>query len=264
MMLLFQFNSYQGSVYFTTANTVAGKVYEWSSDLESFFSLTKNNEQLTQRNLYLERQVKVMSEQLEKYTRDSSFLKSNQLALLHDYRLITAKVITNSINKQDNYITINKGSADGIHRDMGVACGNGVVGVVYMVSPHYSIVLPVLHSQTNISVTIAKRGYFGYLQWRGGNSALADVNDIPRHAHFRIGDAIVTSGYSSIFPPGMLVGQVLHVFNSSDGLSYRVQVKLSTDFGNLRDVCVIDDSPMRERVELMRAAQDSIKVRNGK
>ena len=124
MMLLFQFNSYQGSVYFTTANTVAGKVYEWSSDLESFFSLTKNNEQLTQRNLYLERQVKVMSEQLEKYTRDSSFLKSNQLALLHDYRLITAKVITNSINKQDNYITINKGSADGIHRDMGVACGN--------------------------------------------------------------------------------------------------------------------------------------------
>ena len=93
---------------------------------------------------------------------------------------------------------------------------------------------------------------------------LADVNDIPRHAHFRIGDAIVTSGYSSIFPPGMLVGQVLHVFNSSDGLSYRVQVKLSTDFGNLRDVCVIDDSPMRERVELMRAAQDSIKVRNGK
>ena len=82
---------------------------------------------------------------------------------------------------------------------------------------------------------------------------------MPRHAHFRLGDQIVTSGYSSIFPPGLLVGKVLHVFNSADGLSYRVQIRLSTDFGLLRDVCVIDDAPMRERVNLMRAAQDSIK-----
>lgn len=199
MVLLFQFNSYQGSVYFTTANAISGKVYEWNSELENFFSLTKNNEQLTQRNLYLERQVQVMSEQLTKLTRDSSYLKNNQLALLQDYHLIPAKVITNSIDKKDNYITIDKGTADGVHRDMGVACGNGVVGVVYMSSRHYSIVLPVLHSQSNISVTIAKRGYYGYLQWRGGSSTLADVNDIPRHAHFRLGDAIVTSGYSSIF-----------------------------------------------------------------
>jgi cell division protein FtsB len=81
MVLLFQFNSYQGSVYFTTANAISGKVYEWNSEFENFFSLTKNNEQLTQRNLYLERQVQVMSEQLTKLTRDSSYLKNNQLAL---------------------------------------------------------------------------------------------------------------------------------------------------------------------------------------
>ena len=259
LALLIQFNSYQGSVYFTTANAVAGKVYEANAAIEEFFSLTKNNAQLTQRNLYLERQVKVMSEQLTQLTKDSSYLRNSQLALLSDYRLIPAKVITNSISKRDNYITIDKGEADGIHADMGVACGNGIVGVVYMASQHYSIVLPVLHSQTNISVVIDKRGYFGYLRWKGGRSDLADVEDVPRHAHFRLGDMIVTSGYSSIFPPGLLVGKVLHVFNSADGLSYRVQIKLSTDFGLLRDVCVIDDAPMRERVNLMRAAQDSIK-----
>lgn len=259
LALLIQFNSYHGSVYFTTANDVTGKLYEANSAIEEFFSLTKNNAQLTQRNLYLERQVKVMSEQLAQLTKDSSYLRNSQLALLSDYRLIPAKVITNSISKRDNYITIDKGTADGIHADMGVACGNGIVGVVYMAGQHYSIVLPVLHSQSNISVAIDKRGYFGYLHWKGGRSDLADVDDVPRHAHFRLGDLIVTSGYSSIFPPGLLVGKVLHVFNSADGLSYRVQIRLSTDFGLLRDVCVIDDAPMRERVNLMRAAQDSIK-----
>lgn len=260
LVLLFQFNSYQGSVYFTSANSVVGKVYEWNSQIENFFSLTKNNEQLTQRNLYLERQVAVMSEKLATLTRDTSYQKNSQLALLNDYHLIPAKVVTNELGKKDNYITIDKGAADGVHADMGVACGTGIVGVVYMAGEHYSIVLPVLHSQTNVSVSIARRGYFGYLHWKGGSPVLADMDDVPRHARFRLGDNIVTSGYSNIFPPGLLVGKVLHVFNSADGLSYRVQVKLSTDFSRLRDVCVIDDAPMRERIELMRAAQDSIKV----
>lgn len=82
---------------------------------------------------------------------------------------------------------------------------------------------------------------------------------MPRHAHFKLGDYVVTSGYSAVFPPGVRVGKILHVFNSADGLSYRVQLRLSTDFGNLRDVCVIDDTLMKERIEIMRAAQDSIK-----
>ena len=94
-----------------------------------------------------------MSEQLAQLTKDSSYLRNSQLALLSDYRLIPAKVITNSVSKKDNYITIDKGTADGIHADMGVACGNGIVGVVYMAGQHYSIVLPVLHSQSNIPMS---------------------------------------------------------------------------------------------------------------
>lgn len=257
LVLLFRFNSYQGSVYFSSANAVAGKVYEWDSEIEGFFHLTKVNEQLTQRNLVLEQQVRQLTEKLTDVTRDSSYIK-DKLGL-GGYGMIPAKVISNSIDKPDNLITIDKGTDDGVHRDMGVVCGNGVVGIVYMSSRHYSVVIPVLSSKSNISVTIRKRGYFGYLHWNGGATDLAYVNDIPRHAHFRIGDEIVTSGYSAIFPPGVLVGKVLHVFNSADGLSYRVQIRLSTDFGNLRDVCVIDDSPMKERIDIMRAVQDSIK-----
>ena len=257
--LLFQYNSYQGSVWFSSANAVSGKLYDWNSDVESFFSLTKLNQELSQRNVYLEQQVQQLSERLADVTKDSTWVQRNQISLLQNYRLIPAKVVSNSIDDPNNLITLDKGSADGIHKDMGVVCGTGVVGIVYLVSQHYSVVIPVLNVKSNISCKIQNRGYFGYLRWKGGTSEYAYLEEVPRHAHFKLGDNVVTSGYSAVFPPGVLVGKILHVFNSSDGLSYRVMLKVSTDFGKLRDVCVIDDTPMRERLEIMRAAQDSIK-----
>ena len=260
-VLLFKFNSYQGSVWFSSANVVAGKVYEADATIKNFFSLTKINQQLNVRNLYLEQTVRKLSEQVHAETGDSSWLFRTQAEVLKEYKLIPAKVITNSIDKRDNFITIDKGRLDGVKPDMGVACGTGIVGVVYMVSDHYSIVIPVLNSKSNISVTIRKRGYYGYLRWTGGASDLAYVDDIPRHAHFRLGDLIETSGYSAMFPPGIIAGQILHVYNSPDGLSYRVQVRLTTDCGNLRDVCVIYNSAMKERIDLLRSAQDSLKLK---
>lgn len=261
-VLLFRYNSYQGSVFFSTANVAAGKVYEFDAQAKSFFSLTKVNEQLTQRNLYLEQQVKQLTERMIDVTRDTGFTNRNQLQMLESYKLIPAKVVTNSLDKRDNLITLDKGSDDGVRVDMGVACGNGVVGVVYMVSKNYCVVIPVLNSHSNISVVVDKRGYFGYLHWLGHRSDRAYVNDIPLHAKVRPGDHVITSGYSSIFPPGVEVGKVLYVFKSLDGLSLQLQVKLSTDFSTLRDVCIIDDTKMKERIDLMRAAQDSIKPKN--
>ena len=262
-VLLFQWNSYQGSVFFSSANAVAGKIYEWDADIEHLFSLSKVNQQLTQRNVYLEHEVMQLSHHLEKESGDNSFMGRDQLAMLRTYRLIPAKVVSNSLDKRDNFITLDKGSADGIKKDMGVVCGTGVVGIVYLTAPHYSVVIPVLNSQSNISVSIQKRGYFGYLHWTGGSSSIAYVNDVPLHAHFKLHDRIVTSGYSSVFPPGILAGTILHVYNSSDGLSYRLMVKLSTDFGDLRDVCVIDDAVVEQRLQVLRAAQDSIKEKEG-
>lgn len=259
--LLFRFNSYQGSVFFSTANVVAGKVYEWDAAVKNFFSLTKINQQLNVRNLYLEQTVRRLTAEAGRTKGDSSRLYRAQMQILNEFKLIPAKVITNSVDKKDNFITLDKGLADGVRKDMGVACGNGVVGVVYMVSDHYSVVIPVLNSKSNVSVTIRKRGYYGYLHWTGGAADLAYVDDIPRHARFRLGDIVETSGYSSIFPPGIIVGQILHVYNSNDGLSYKMQVKLTTDFGNLRDVCIIDNSAMTERIELLRAAEDSLKLK---
>ena len=258
-VLLFEYNSYQGSTWFSSANVVAGKIYDWDSEVESFFSLVKVNKELTQRNLYLESQLTATNKRLVDITKDSTFLKSSQMEILKQYRLIQAKVVSNTLNKRDNFITIDKGSADGVKKDMGVACGTGVVGIVYLASAHYAIVIPVLNSHSNISCMIKGRGYFGYLHWSGGKSNEAFVDDVPRHAHFKLYEDVVTSGYSSVFPPGVMVGKIMHVYNSTDGLAYRLNVKLGTDFGNLRDVCVIDNSVMNERLELLHSAQDSIK-----
>lgn len=260
MVLLFQYNSYQGSAWFSSANAVTGKLYEWDANVETFFSLTKVNQELTQRNAYLEQEVQKLSDSLVSVTKDSSIYHRDQFALLRNYRLIPAKVVANSVDKPGNLMTIDKGSADGIHKDMGVISGTGVVGIVYLVAEHYAIVIPVLNTKSNISCMIQSRGYFGYLRWKGGVSDLAYLEEVPRHAHFKLGDYVVTSGYSAVFPPGVRVGRILHVFNSADGLSYRVQLRLSTDFARLRDVCVIDDTAMKERLEIMRAAQDSIET----
>ena len=262
IVLLFQYNSYQGSVWFSTSNALVGKVYEVDAAIESFFSLTKVNENLTRRNFYLERQVNQLRRLYADITRDTTVVERAELEFLGRYELIPAKVVSNSIDRTDNLMTIDRGRKDGVEVDMGVACGNGVVGVVYLASDHYSVVMPVLNYHSRISCSIRHRGYFGYLKWSGGDASIAYVEDVPRHAKFKRGDWVETSGYSSIFPPGVLVGKIVEVYNSRDGLSYKLKVQLSTDFGNVRDVCVISDKGIAERTRLMEAARDSMRLGN--
>jgi len=262
LVLLFRHNSYQGSVWFSSANAVAGRIYEIDSYVGQYFNLAEINSRLTQRNLYLERQLAAMSEKLEKANpTDTTYIERLQSEIMKGYVSIPAKVVDNSVDKTDNFITIDKGYADGVRKDMGVACGTGVVGIVYLVSEHYSVLIPVLNSHSNISCMIRGRGYFGYLNWNGGAVDEAYVDDIPRHARFKVGDVVVTSGYSSVFPPGVVVGTIMHVYNSANGLSYRLKVRLSTDFARLRDVCVISDRAINEKQELRNAAIDSLKLR---
>ena len=260
-VLLFQYNNYQNSVWFTSANWVTGKVYEWTSWMESFFSMTKVNEDLTLRNFYLERQVSQLRRLYAEATTETDVKEQQELEKLQQYKLIPAKVVTNELHLANNLITIDKGEKDGVEVGMGVACGKGVVGVVYLTSAHYSIVIPVLNMKSSrISCAIRNRGYFGVLRWDGRDAGIAYVEDIPRHARFNKGDWVETNGFSTIFPPGILVGQIKQVYNSRDGLSYRLQVRLSTDFGNLRDVVVISDKTIAERMRLMQAARDSLKL----
>ena len=260
LMLLFQYNSYQGSVWLSSANTIAGTVSEGRAEMESFFLLRKMNENLTLRNFYLERQVTQLRRLYGEATEDTAGLWAKEMGFLRQYRLIPAKVVTNELNRQENLITINRGASDGIGVGMGVACGQGIVGVTYLVSDHYTVIIPVLNTVSRISCAIRGHDYFGVLRWDGKDAGVAYLEDIPRHARFKRGDWVETNGYSSIFPPGVLVGKIETVYNSDDGLSYRVKVRLSTDFGRLRDVVVVNDNTIAERTRLLQSARDSLKL----
>lgn len=259
LIMLFQYNSYHNSVWLSTANAAVGSINEGRAEMESYFSLSKMNEGLTTRNFYLERQLAQMRRLYKEATGDTAVVR-DEMQFLKQYHLVPAKVVTNELNRPDNLLTINKGSADGIEVGMGVACGQGVVGVTYLVSDHYTVLIPVLNTSSRISCAIRSHNYFGVLRWDGKDAGMAYLEDIPRHARFKRGDWVETNGYSSIFPPGVLVGKIETVYNSADGLSYRVKVRLSTDFGRLRDVVVINDPSVAERARLLQSARDSLKL----
>lgn len=261
LTLFFSRDGYQRTSLISSTNSVVGWIYEGKSKVTTFFNLAQANEELTSANVNLNLRVKQLQDELEKL-QDAETPRKDSLNPLAGYKVIPAKVVNNSVHLKDNLLTIDKGTADGVDKDMGVVSGNGVVGIVYMAGTHYSIVIPVLNSHSNISCMIERRRYFGYLHWTGGASNMAYVDDVPRHAHFKLYERMVTSGYSTVFPEGIPVGKIIHVYNSPDGVSYRIQVHLYTDFSTLRDVMVIDNEKVGEQLELLRHATDTLALTN--
>ncbi len=248
--LLFRFNHYQGSVFFTSSNRLVGSIYEVANQVTGYFHLKSINDDLVQKNVELELQMEYLRNALVSITRDSASIDRLKKDALDDYDIYNARVINNSLTHIDNYITIDKGTKNGISRDMGVVDGNGIVGIVYLTSDNYSVIIPVLNSKSNISCKIKRSDYFGFLKWEGGSSEYAIVKDMPRHSLLSLGDTIVTSGHSAVFPSGIPVGTIEEITDSQDGLSYQLKVKLFTDFGRLNDVRVIAKKGQKEQMGL--------------
>lgn len=253
-VLIFQFNSYQGSVFFTSANEVSGRMYSIQSQVLSYFSLGKVNQKLTEQNNQLALENSKLRDQLAS-RQDSAKTLPAVKQVLDTIPTIPASVVNSTTNRKNNFITINKGSSDGLSADMGVVSGRGLVGVIYQTTAHYSLVLPVVNTMSTVSCRIRGRSYLGNLRWDAEDCQYAMLEDVPRHAYFRKGDMVETSGYSTMFPAGILVGKIVAIYNSEDGLAYELKVKLSTDFGRLRDVLVL---PRQDNQELD-VLQDRIK-----
>ena len=239
-VLLFRFNRYQQSVFFTSANAVVGKLYEVTGGITAYFHLKETNEDLLDHNIRLEQRVAALEKELLNVRSDTAAFRSlDSVPGNLGYSLYKARVIKNSLNRLDNYLTLDKGSADSIRPEMGVVDANGVVGFVYKTTSHYALVISLLNSKSSLSCKIQGSDYFGYLKWEGGDSQYAWLRDLPRHAEFSVGDTVVTSGYSAVFPPGLLVGYIDEMSDSHDGLSYLLKIRLATDFGRISDVRVI-------------------------
>lgn len=248
---LFSSNGYQKSVYFTTANSIVGYAYTTISSVTSYFHLASVNQDLEAENEKLRMENIALRNHFHAAKVDSVKLDS----ISPDYQVVMAQVVNFTLHKATNLITINKGSADGIKPEMGVVSSRGVVGVVYLTSAHYSIVMPLLNTNCRISCRLRQSDYFGTLEWKRGDSRSTYATGVPRHAKVKVGDIVETNGYSDIFPPGVPIGKVSNIGDSEDGMSYSLKVNLFTNFGTLRDVSIITNYSNPERHLLEDEAQ---------
>lgn len=254
--LLFRFNSYQGNVWLTAAGRVTARLNALYGEGESYLNLRYVNSDLVRRNILLQQQNEKLREALAKKGGASHFTDSLTQQAAADLSMTAANVVSSITQRRNNYIVVNRGTADGIRPEQGVVGGQGVVGIVYLCEEHNSLVIPLTNRRSNLSCRVRGGNYFGSLTWDGKDLRYATLDDIPRYAKVKKDDIVETSGFSAVFPPGLFVGRVTEVRNSSDGQSYTLIVHLGADFSTLRDVSIISTSYKAETDSLrQRAAQ---------
>lgn len=245
-IMLFSRNPYQHHVWLTSAGAVTGGVYDAANNVTGYFNLRDINSDLQRRTADLEAEVVALRRQLS-VCRNALMQDSLSVdSVSSKFRFIIANVINNSVSKPYNYVTIDKGSADGISPEMGVMDQNGIVGVVNVVSPHYSRVISLLNPNFRLSCKIRGGEAFGSLVWDGKSPREALLEELPKHTRFAKGDTIVTSGYSAVFPEGIPVGVVLGNARGSDDNFFTLKVRLLTDFTALSTVKVISNTDLVE------------------
>lgn len=258
---IFSTNSFQRSVYFNSSNEITGRVYAITGGVLSYFGLRTENEDLLRRNTELQSQISELKEYIYKLENDSmktdAFL-ADSLGRKHlPQQYILARVESNSISQIYNFMIINKGTNDGVKTDMGVASQNGIVGVVRDVTSNYAVVQPVLNPNSRFSCKILNSTTAGTLVWDGGDSRYASLTEYPKYEKVEVGDTIVTSGFSDIFPEGIFVGIVEDFKSESNDNFYALKVKLSTDFGALKNVFLLNikDDERKELEEKIKNAK---------
>lgn len=231
-ILIVNYNNSQRSIYLHSSNVISGKLYEEKQRFRNFFRLSDQIDSLQHENARLLRRVLYH----EGYGK-AELIDTSEF----NYELIPAKIINQSINSRNNFLTVDKGSLDGIRSDMGVIDKNGVVGIIQHTNSQYARVLSLLNSKTRISARVKNKGYFGNLIWKNLDTQRMDLEAIPTHANVAVGDTIVTSGYSTMFPPNIFIGTI-ETYNVRKGASnYSIIIKLNTDFSRSSHVFVIDN-----------------------
>jgi len=242
---LFSSNNFQQSVFFTSANNLSGAVYALEESVNGFFFLKSENESLMNENNRLQKELLFLSNQLNHLT-DTAGIALIREKLPDEFELISAKVIHNSVTHQRNFITLKGGRLDGIAPEMGVANADGIVGVVSHVSDHYSVVIPVLCPPNRFSCKLKNSNTTGSLVWNGEDRRFAMMEEVPPYVKVSKGDTVVTSGYSSIFPEGIMVG-VVESYDVGEDVNYlTLKVRLAVRFDALSNVRVIRFNQRKE------------------
>ncbi len=240
--LVFTQNAYQRSVYLSSANRVSGELYSLSNKAISIVHMQKNNENLLAQNAKLQNALQALRsyvgglslDTLKTDAFESDSLKPSQ------FEFIPANVTNMSFSGANNFITLDKGTLDGVKADMGVISQTGVVGVVFNTSDHFSVVIPIVNPKFRLSAKIKNSDNSGSLGWNGKDLHIAQLEELPRHEKFNKGDTVLTS-FSRIFPKDLIIGFVEEPTRSRDDNFSTFNLRLATDFYSIQQVLVIND-----------------------
>ena len=247
--LLVTGNNYHNTRFVNRIKGLTNAINLRMNNTRNYLSLGAINEQLAAENTALRNRIERMTGK-----EDPLFFSVSDSVYNQQYQYTTAEIVENSINRQKNFFTISKGKSEGMAIDMAVTSGDGVAGVIVGCSENYSVVMSLLNLDFRLSARIKSNGYFGSLNWDGRHYGHAILAEIPQHVALIIGDTIETTGYSAIFPEGILVGTVSE-FEKTGGDFYRIRVALTTDFKRLHFVNVIGNMKKTEQKELEKIFQ---------
>lgn len=245
--LIVQHNNYQRTVFSGRTATFFCYISSMISNIDNYFSLRETNEKLVAENTDLKNRIESFRSAVD--GQENRMLAEDSLFFDVDYRYQSAQMVNSSFNKTKNYITLDKGSSDGVDKEMAVCSRDGVVGIIQNTSRHYARVLPLINTNLRVSAKLKKNGYYGSLQWDGNDYRYSYLNDIPFHVDVTQGDTVVTSGFSSIFPEGELIGFVETV-NKETANFLTIKVKLAVDFKKISDVYVVANLNKSEKLQL--------------
>lgn len=238
-------NGYQGSSILNSSNKVSAKIYEVEASTKEYLLLKDENERLAKMNTFLLNRIKLgySAIPLKSYKKNDTLYKQ-------EYEFMSGKVINSSVNKRNNYLTLNVGEAQGITHDMAVITSDGIIGIVKDVSENFSSAMSILHKDVRVNCQLKKDGTYGPLIWDGTDYRFSNLTDIPTHAKIKKGDTVITSSLSGIFPEGIMVGTVESFEQRPNESFYTVKVKLSADLKKVNHVSIIKYNYKTERDSL--------------
>lgn len=245
LVLIFNSGFYHRFLNVAFSNRLVGSIQQVTGEVSSYIGLREKNRLLTESNAQLEMQYLQLKQQMDFALADTikplTFVRDSTEAI-PEMQFLTARVVSSTINRGHNLIVINRGAEAGVKKDMGVMSARGVVGIVSSVSQGYSVVVPLINPSLKLSCKLKRTNHFGYLTWDSPGSVTSRLTDLPSHVRVNVGDTIVTSGYSSVFPPNLYVGRVDSSYQVRDGVALgngNIPIALGTDFGTLDFVYVV-------------------------
>jgi len=237
--LIIKSHSFHRSEYINSANAITGNFYQKVNDVNEYLSLKEKNSVLAEENAILKQLL---------FNKPDTLINVNDFLILNENFIVRkAKVIRNSYNVRENYLTINRGKFDSIKTDMGVINDKGIVGIVEKTSKNFATILSVLNTKSKINAKIKNSNHFGSLIWNGKNAGYVQLIDVPRLASLKKGDSIVTGAESEIFPENIPIGKIDKVFVDTKTNYYTINVRLFNDMTALGYVYIIENKKRTEK-----------------